>query len=211
MKLPNNLFQIGARPNGARNLGITGNSFKLVSVLVVFTCFQFGFSAKNTFAITVPQYLSEAPNISECVAEVCRYSYGANGETNIDCRFVLLRWQANAYFYREASTRSGLSTTNLEPGYAVLSKYEDSRWFIDPNSVNALLMSDDGDNSLNKQTSTAFYSKGGLVSTFGLFDCIPNMVPVQGMRILPFTNATGKVKMSGSFLPGNSRTHLINS
>lgn len=76
-----------------------------------------GSVAKENLLADFQEFSSRTPPL-EMIAEVCDLDRTMTTNRTFKCRFVLLRYQTNAMFYREAPSLQALMSTNVFPRLA---------------------------------------------------------------------------------------------
>ena len=111
-------------------------------------------------------------------------------DKGLECRYALLRWQTNGYFYREAPTLAGLYSTNFFPGYLFFSKYESNYWFFDPKQP-IISVTTTAEREVRTPTDSKFVIYASEICCLGVFDCYPGMLHfLDDGNIKAFTNAS---------------------
>lgn len=153
-------------------------------------------SSEGNIGATVTEqlkaFVEQLPSVAEMVAKICRLE-GTNQTKR--CYFVLLRRQANAFYYREAPELLDLTTTNLFPCYRLAGRYEQDLWNFSYDGL-TLESSSDGEASLVK-TLEYIGSRAGPLLNLGFNGALPGTIVWNGDSILPITNYHG-VRMEGS-------------
>jgi hypothetical protein len=142
----------------------------------------------------------ETPPPFEVIAKVCnRDPESTNG--SFICYYVLMRYQANGFFYREAPGLLELMSTNLYAGYRFAGVYEGEAWNV---------AIDDKTITFGSATNAAMgfvikrlVSKASAILHLGIFDSSPGDVKFAGNELQVFTNAYG-VAMKGTLIVSNT-------
>lgn len=145
--------------------------------------------------VRIEDLLSRPLNISECIAKVCKFRDNSNR-----CYFVLMRWQPNAFFYREMPTLNDLETDRTVKDYELFGKYEDNYFRLEPTGLTNYFQSTTNANErLRPGIERIFTIQSSSIYNFGIFDTPPGRIKVSAGVLEPFTIATG-LSASGRFI-----------
>ena len=151
--------------------------------------------------ITLADFLALPPNIAECVVEVCRRR--PQGEPLPPrCVYVLLRWQTNAFLYREAPSLDALFSTNVQAHFKIFAKYDTNYWYLDPQGMTITATADES-KVVSYPAEKWWWVDGAPIYNIGIFDSRPGTIHFSGNTLLPFTNANGLL-VTGQVLDAGS-------
>lgn len=129
------------------------------------------------------QFVTHQPIISEMIAKVCETS---STDESLACHYVLLRYQSNALFYREAQDMGSLSNANVGAGFRVAGYFNDKFWNFsaDGKTIETTLI---GAPDLRAALEHVLYKASPMLN-LGIFGSLPNSISWDGDKIRPFTN-----------------------
>jgi hypothetical protein len=165
---------------------VSGSTSLAVLAVLLLTHRQPGLGQSLTSNSTAQGGLSQqlkaflaAPPPVEMLAEV----QGFSPDTNY---YVLLRYQTNAFFYREVPTLADLSSPNPLPGYRVAGYYDEDYWSFSTDG-RTFESAPQGSESM-RQTLNHVVNQASRVLNLGVFGALPRDIRWDGKRILAFTN-----------------------
>jgi hypothetical protein len=131
-------------------------------------------------------FFDEKTVISKCIAEVCSQEGGSNSPS---CYYVMVRSQANGFYYREVPRLDDLYSTNVFQNLRFAGFYNDEYWNFSTDGM-ALQFSTNRSASL-KKTLDFVLVKSSSVLNLGLFDANPRSIVWNGNTVVPYTNLFG--------------------
>ena len=153
-------------------------------------------------------FFDEKTVISKCIAEVCSQEGGSNSPS---CYYVMVRSQANGFYYREVPRLDELYSTNIFQNLRFAGFYNDEYWNFSTDGM-ALQFSTNRSDSL-KKTLDFVLLKSSSVLNLGLFDANPRSIVWKGNAIAPYTNLFG-VSFNGTLecsATGDAVDFLLNT
>ena len=165
----------------------------------------FHFSASGTERNFI-QLLSNPQNIYECTAKVCQY----DDLQKTNSYYVLLRWQPNAFLYREMPSRDALSTDKMWQGYSLFGEFGDYYAILDSAHVNyfSFVCTSNSYFPVRFRVQNQFLIYAAYIYSFGFFDTLPGTVKFTNDTIVTFTNASS-VKLDGSLIRSDSSSNVL--
>ncbi len=133
------------------------------------------------------RFASDPPVIARMIAEVC--NSGLNNQ-EVSCYYVLLRYQTNAFFYREAPELLDLSSTNTFPRCRLAGYYGGEYWNFAPDGRTLVTATND---LPMRKTLDYVLCKASELLHVGVSGCLPGAIVWEGNSIRSFTNYFGVV------------------
>jgi hypothetical protein len=149
-------------------------------------------------AEALKRFVSIPPVAIELVAEVSKPRQTETG-MEITTRFVMLRYQTNAFLYREAGHPLQLSTASVLPGYWLGGRYEDEFWYLSQDGRTLSFATNLGTSV--EITPDYLTRKASLLLNLGVFDSPVGTLIWDGTRLSAFTNHSGVV-IAGELMVG---------
>jgi hypothetical protein len=167
----------------------------VVSVLIS-TRVSHGAAADNV-DLRIEELISNPVPITECVTRICKFANNSNR-----CYYAYLRWQPNAFFYREMPVLDDLLRTNVLPGYELLGKYDSNYFRLWTQGTNYFQSTTNGDKDIRFQVERHFAINAAAVYNFGVFDTMPGGIRVtKSGELERFQIGTG-LTATGHFVYG---------
>ena len=141
----------------------------------------------------------------EMIAKVCNRDRQSTNAA-FACYYVLLRYQTNAFFYREAPELNDLQTTNLFAGCRLAGHYNDEDWDLSLDRMTLVYTTNTTPST--RKTLQFVLAKASTALHLGIFDSLPGSIKWEANTIRQFTNDAGVVVGGGLVISNGLPTGL---